>query len=76
MFHQPLDILKVIKVQIEGSHVVHLRSIDIPTETSALISKVVTVHEILLVLVYNHNEINAMQVEGEGCAAKDIRIIQ
>jgi hypothetical protein len=52
---------------------VHLRSIDLLlTEKSTLFSSVVTVREILLVL-YKHNEIDVMQVGGEGCAVKDIR---
>jgi hypothetical protein len=47
-----------------------MRSIDLPTERSTLISSLVTVHEILLILVYNRNEI---VVADEDCAVKDIR---
>lgn len=66
--------MKASKVQIEGNHLVHLRSIDLlPTERSTLISSVVAVREILLSFSYNRDVIDAVQVAGEDCAVKDIR---
>jgi hypothetical protein len=56
---------------------VHLRSADLlPTWSTTFILNVATLYEILLLIIYGHNEINAMLAGGEGCAVKEIRKIQ